>query len=280
MTNALYYGDNLAVMRESITTESVDLVYLDPPFNSNASYNVLFKSPAGTGSQAQIEAFEDTWHWGQEAEDAFDQVMRSGNTNAADMLRAVRSFLGDNDMMAYLAMMSVRLIELHRTLKPTGSIYLHCDPNASHYLKIVLDSIFLPENFLNEITWKRRYAHSDGNKYGNVADNLLFYAKSSTYTWNQPFQPYDSEYIETYYRYSDPDGRKWLSRSTTAPGGRGPTYDWNGHTRAWRYTRENMQILHDTGQLFLPRPDIQDSNSILIRCRECLLRTSGVILNH
>jgi site-specific DNA-methyltransferase (adenine-specific) len=105
--NALYYGDNLAVLRESIASESVDLVYLDPPFNSQANYNLLFKSPAGAGSEAQIEAFEDTWHWGHEAEDAFDQIMRSGNTNAADLVRAMRSFLGEADVMAYLAMMAV-----------------------------------------------------------------------------------------------------------------------------------------------------------------------------
>ncbi len=135
MANALYYGDNLRVLRDSIASESVDLIYLDPPFNSQATYNVLFRPPAGAQSQAQIEAFEDTWHWGQEAEDAFDQVLHSGNTNAADLLRAMRSFLGENDMMAYLAMMAVRLIELHRVLKPTGSLYLHCDPTASHYLK-------------------------------------------------------------------------------------------------------------------------------------------------
>jgi site-specific DNA-methyltransferase (adenine-specific) len=147
MANALYYGDNLDVLRDSIASESVDLIYLDPPFNSQANYNVLFRSPAGMQSQAQIEAFEDTWHWGQEAEDAFDQVLRSGNTNAADLLRAMRSFLGENDMMAYLAMMAVRLIELHRVLKPTGSLYLHCDPTASHYLKTVLDAIFGPTNF-------------------------------------------------------------------------------------------------------------------------------------
>ena len=134
MTNALYYGDNLDVLRDSIASNSVDLIYLDPPFNSNANYNVLFRSPAGAGSQAQIEAFEDTWHWGQEAESAFDGVMRSGNSDAADLLRAMRSFLGENDMMAYLAMMAVRLIELHRALKSTGSLYLHCDPTASHYL--------------------------------------------------------------------------------------------------------------------------------------------------
>ena len=182
MTNALYYGDNnLDVLRKEIRDESVDLVYLDPPFNSQATYNLLFRSPGGVGSQAQIEAFEDTWHWGQEAEWAFDQVLRSGNTTAADFLMAVRSSLGENDMMAYLAMMAVRLIELHRVLKPTGSLYLHCDPTASHYLRLLLDAVFGSGNFQNEITWKRRYAHSDGERYGNVADNILFYTKSDTY---------------------------------------------------------------------------------------------------
>jgi site-specific DNA-methyltransferase (adenine-specific) len=161
--NALYYGDNLAVLRESIASQSVDLVYLDPPFNSNASYNVLFKAPSGKQSQAQIEAFEDTWHWTADngAELAFDEVMRSGNTEAANMLRAIRAFLGENDMMAYLTMMAVRLLELHRVLKPTGSLYLHCDPTASHYLKILLDAVFGPQRFRNEIVWKRSSSHAD-----------------------------------------------------------------------------------------------------------------------
>ncbi len=131
MTNHLYYGDNLKVLRDEIADESVDLIYLDPPFNSNASYNVLFRSPAGDQSAAQIEAFDDTWHWGDEAEAAFQEVRRSGHTDAATMLEAMRSFLGMNDMMAYLAMMAVRLVELHRVLKPAGSLYLHCDPTAS-----------------------------------------------------------------------------------------------------------------------------------------------------
>ena len=161
--NHLYYGDNLRVLRDSIADESVDLVYLDPPFNSNASYNVLFKSPEGQESGAQIEAFDDTWHWGEASEQAFSEVLHSQNSDAAEMLRAMRSFLGENDMMAYLAMMAVRLIELHRVLKPTGSLYLHCDPTASHYLKILLDSIFGPRRFVNEITWKRTSAHSDAS---------------------------------------------------------------------------------------------------------------------
>ena len=152
MTNKLYYGDNLGVLRDSIADESVDLIYLDPPFNSNASYNVLFKAPGGRRqSQAQIEAFDDTWHWNESAERAFDEVLTGGHSDAAIMLKAMRSALGENDMMAYLAMMAVRLIELHRVLKPTGSLYLHCDPMASHYLKILLDSVFGVGNFKNEI---------------------------------------------------------------------------------------------------------------------------------
>jgi site-specific DNA-methyltransferase (adenine-specific) len=153
MTNGLYYGDNLAVLRESIADESVDLIYLDPPFNSNASYNILFKAPSGEQSQAQIEAFEDTWHWNESAERAFDEVVTGPHSDASIMLRAMRSALGENDMMAYLAMMAVRLIELHRVLKPTGSLYLHCDPTASHYLKVLLDAVFGPKQFLNEIIW-------------------------------------------------------------------------------------------------------------------------------
>ena len=145
--NRLYYGDNLQVLRDDIVDETIDLIYLDPPFNSNATYNVLFRAPGGEQSQAQIEAFGDTWHWTDEAERAFDEVMASGNTNAAEMLRAMRAFLKENDMMAYLTMMAVRLLELHRVLKPTGSLYLHCDPTASHYLKILLDAAFGAKNF-------------------------------------------------------------------------------------------------------------------------------------
>ena len=133
MTNKLYYGDNLGVLREHIADASVDLVYLDPPFNSNATYNVLFKAPDGVQSQAQIEAFDDTWHWTESAENAYWEVLHGENTNAAEMLKAMRGFLGENDMMAYLAMMAIRLTELHRVLKPTGSLYLHCDPTASQF---------------------------------------------------------------------------------------------------------------------------------------------------
>jgi site-specific DNA-methyltransferase (adenine-specific) len=149
--NTLYYGDNLTVLRNEIKDESVDLIYLDPPFNSQADYNILFRSTSGERSRAQIEAFEDTWHWGEEAERAFDEVMSGWSTEAAELLRALRAFLKENDMMAYLTMMAVRMLELRRVLKPTGSLYLHCDPTASHYLKILIDAIFGVANFRNEI---------------------------------------------------------------------------------------------------------------------------------
>ena len=219
MAHALYYGDNLHVLRDSIASESVDLIYLDPPFNSQATYNVLFRSPAGTQSQAQIEAFEDTWHWGQEAEDAFDQVLRSGNTNAADLLRAMRSFLGENDMMAYLAMMAIRLLELHRVLKPTGSLYLHCDPVASHYLKILLDSVFRPTNFRNEIIWKRTFAHGNvTRRLGDVTDTILYYVRGNNFKWIQPFKSLGSSEIDQKYPNRDADGRRWQSVTLRNPG--------------------------------------------------------------
>lgn len=197
--NALYYGDNLAVLRESIATESVALIYLDPPFNSQATYNLLFQSPTGEGSEAQIEAFDDTWHWGPEAADAFDQVIRSGNTNVADMLRAMRSFLGDNDMMAYLAMMAIRLIELRRVLKPNGSLYLHCDPAASHYLKIVLDSIFGKRHLRREIVWRSGWVSGFKTRTRNWIrnhDTIFYYLKGeeADCTFNKIYKPHGKNY--------------------------------------------------------------------------------------
>lgn len=176
--NQLFYGDNLAVLRAHVADASVDLIYLDPPFNSNATYNILFKSPTGASADAQIAAFEDSWHWNDTAESAFDEVARSGNTRAFDLLNAMRTFLGDNDMMAYLAMMAVRLLELHRVLKPTGSLYLHCDPTASHYLKLLLDGVFGKRNFRNEVIWcYRKWSVAQGQFVRNH-DVILFYSRT------------------------------------------------------------------------------------------------------
>jgi site-specific DNA-methyltransferase (adenine-specific) len=217
MPNKLFYGDNLSVLRESIGTESVDLIYLDPPFNSNASYNVLFKAPSGEQSQAQIEAFEDTWHWNDSAECAFDEVVTGPHSDATIMLKAMRSALGENDMMAYLAMMAVRLIELHRVLKPTGSLYLHCDPTASHYLKILLDAIFDARHFRNELIWKRTAAHSAAVRWGDVHDVILFYTKSDNFTWNMVLTEYDDEY-KNRHKNKDEKGELWADDNLTAPG--------------------------------------------------------------
>ncbi len=226
MGNKLHYGDNLHVLREHIADESVDLIYLDPPFNSNANYNILFKSPTGQDSDAQIEAFEDTWHWNDTAEAAFDDVMKSGNTKAFDLLNAMRSFLGKNDMMAYLSMMAIRLIELHRVLKPTGSLYLHCDPTASHYLKLLLDGVFGANCYRSEISWKRSSAHNDAKQgrvqYGNVRDIIFFYTKSSSdWQWNWLYTGYDQSYTDSAYRLQDSDGRRYRRDNLTAakPGG-------------------------------------------------------------
>ena len=214
--NHLFYGDNLQVLRDSIKDASVDLIYLDPPFNSNASYNILFKGPAGGNSAAQIEAFDDTWHWNDSAEAAYADVMRCGNAAASTMLRAMRSFLGDNDMMAYLAMMAVRLIELHRVLKPTGSLYLHCDPTASHYLKILLDAVFGAENFRNEIVWKRTSSHSSAKRWGPIHDTILFYSRGSDFCWNRTFESYSDDYVAKFYRQSDERGRYQVGDLTGA----------------------------------------------------------------
>lgn len=218
--NRLYYGDNLTVLRDSIADESVDLIYLDPPFNSNASYNVLFKAPSGEGSAAQIEAFDDTWHWNETAERAFDEVLTGPSSDAAILLKAMRSALGENDMMAYLAMMAARLVELHRVLKPTGSLYLHCDPTASHYLKILLDALFGPKCFANEIIWQRTTAHSGSKKFSRIHDVILYYRKGSKFIWNKPRGAYSDEYLDKYYKFDDGDGRLYWRADITGSGTR------------------------------------------------------------
>ena len=159
--NQLYYGDNLDVLRRHVGDQSVDLVYLDPPFNSSATYNVLFAERDGTQAASQIKAFEDTWKWDESAARVFQEVVEAGDQRVSQAMQAFRTFLADSDMLAYLAMMAPRVVELRRVLKSTGSLYLHCDPTASHYLKILLDAVFGPINFRSQITWKRTNVHSD-----------------------------------------------------------------------------------------------------------------------
>lgn len=261
MKNKLYYGDNLDVLRESVKDESVDLIYLDPPFNSNANYNVLFKSQGGEQSHAQIEAFEDTWHWTHEAENAFDEVMQGTNTDVAEMLRSMRLFLRENDMMAYLTMMTVRLIELHRVLKNTGSIYLHCDSTASHYLKIILDAVFGKENYRNEIIWKRtnnpKGSQFKDKKFGVYTDTIFFYTKSSDYLFelDRVRKPLSHQQMDKKYPKEDERGRYLeypILRSKTK--GDRPTlvYDYKGFTPpsyGWVVKKENLIKIDERGDL-------------------------------
>ena len=190
MQNRLYYGDNLEILRsrEYFPDACVDLIYLDPPFNSNRNYNVLFKAESGADSQAQITAFEDTWHWGEAAEETYHDIIINAPDKVSTAIEALLKLIDRNQMMAYLVMMTARLVELHRVLKPTGSLYLHCDPTASHYLKIVLDTIFGVEGFRNEIVWKRTSAHDLGAKqWPAVNDVILMYSKTDEWCWNRAF---------------------------------------------------------------------------------------------
>ena len=265
MRNTLFYGDNLSVLREHIPDESVDLVYLDPPFNSNASYNVLFKEKTGEESPAQIKAFTDTWEWTQEAERTFEHdIILNANTPSAvkDMITALRQFVGNNALMAYLVMMTPRLVELCRALKPTGSLYLHCDPTSSHYLKVLLDTVFGKDRFRNEITWKRTFSHGNvGRNFGSICDTLFWYGKSDDDTWNQLYTPFPEDYVERTFKHQDTDGRRWQSVTLRNPGPRpnlhypytasdGVTY--HPHPNGWTCNVERMKQYDRENRLHFP----------------------------
>ena len=207
--NTLYYGDNLDILRRYIADEAVDLIYLDPPFKSNQDYNVLFAEQNGSRSAAQIKAFEDTWRWDQAAARSFQEVVEAGG-RVSQVMQGFRQSLGENDTLAYLAMMAPRLVELRRVLKQNGSIYLHCDPTASHYLKMLMDAVFGPAAFRNEIVWKRTpFAGSSkarAMQFPRSHDVLLFYTKGPAWTWTQPTKPYSEEYLAR-FKWDDGDVR-------------------------------------------------------------------------
>ncbi len=216
--NLLYYGDNLDVLRERIEAESVDLIYLDPPFNSNRSYNVLFGNTHGEDARAQIEAFDDTWTWTPETEQLYVEMLSGGAPGrVADALQAMHGLLGEGEVMAYLAMMAARLVELHRVLKPTGSIYLHCDPTASHYLKVLMDAIFGTANFRNEIIWKRTNARSTDQRWPRIHDTLLFCSKGSSFKFKPTIVPADKAKLP-HTLITGPDGQKYQTFELTGAG--------------------------------------------------------------
>jgi len=272
-TNVLYYGDNLTILRnrDYFPDESVDLIYLDPPFSSKRDYNLLFKE-SDQLSEAQIKAFSDSWHWGESAEETFQDIQVNGPPKVGKLMGAMVEGIGRNDVTAYLVMMTVRLIELHRVLKKTGSLYLHCDPTASHYLKLVLDQVYGPPNFRNEVVWKRTTAHNDPGRYGANIDIILFYTKSITWTWNQIYREHDLDYLAR-FRHKAPDGRLWTDDNLTAKGlsGGGYEYEYKGIKSLWRCPIEKMQQLDAEGKLHFTKTGG-------IRLKRYLDENKGIVL--
>jgi DNA modification methylase len=255
--NTLYYGDNLDILRRYVADESVDLIYLDPPFNSNADYNVLFAEKDGTQAHAQIKAFKDTWTWDQEAYREYSEVVQSGHGRLAKCLKGIHDFLGTSDMMAYLAMMAVRLIELRRVLKPTGSIYLHCDDSGCHYLKLLMDAAFGPECYRNEIIWQRTNAHNTAGRFGRVHDVILFYGKSKSPKWNRVYLEYGEQQLSRYKE--DEEGRLYTGQDLTAsrPNSNSGKFEWRGTkpppSRGWGYTLEQLEKWYSQGRILLKK---------------------------
>jgi site-specific DNA-methyltransferase (adenine-specific) len=258
--NTLFYGDNLPILREYIPDGSIDLIYLDPPFNSSRTYNVLFKDESGHESDAQITAFEDTWHWNQTAEDTFYEIVQEGPVHVSRMIRALREFIGTNQMMAYLVMMAARLTELYGVLRPTGSLYLHCDPTASHYLKIIMDTVFGSGAFKNEIIWERSAPKGHAfTRYPSTHDVLLFYAKSPESVWNTQYVGHRAEYLESHYSNVEPEtGRRYTLDNLLNPNKDRPnlTYEFppnSGSVRVWRWTKERMMQAWSDGRVVIPQ---------------------------
>jgi DNA modification methylase len=241
----------------------VDLIYLDPPFNSNRSYNVLFKETSGSASGAQVEAFEDTWHWGDAAAETYEQLISGPNQDVARVVRAMVEGLGHNDVTAYLTVMAVRLVELRRVLRPSGSLWLHCDPTAGHYLKVILDAVFGPRRFIDQVVWKRSAAHSDvtqgARHFGRISDLLLIYAAGDDYIWNNLYTPYNENYVRTFYRHIEPGtGRRYrLDNLTAAKPGGDTLYEWRGtrpyRGRYWAYSKAKMEEFETQGRIYYPK---------------------------
>ena len=242
VNRTLWTGDNLDVMR-GMNSASVDLIYLDPPFNSNRDY------AAPIGSEAAGAAFKDTWTL-SDVDLAWHGEIAEKSPPVYSIISAAGEAHGKS-MQSYLIMMAVRLLEMHRLLKNMGSIYLHCDSTAGHYLKTLMDAVFGQRNFRSDITWRRTNAKGLSHKgYPNNADSLLYYSKGENFSWNRPYRPHDEDYVKKFYRYQDKaTGRKYRMSDLTNPNRDRPnlTYEWNGHLRVWRWTKERMQAAHDKG---------------------------------
>ena len=234
----IWTGDNLGIMR-GMNSDSVDLIYLDPPFNSKANY------AAPIGSQAAGAAFKDTWTL-QDVDVAWLDLIEAKHPK---LHRVIRAAMSSSDK-SYLIYMAVRLLELHRLLKPTGSVYLHCDPTMSHYLKLVTDAVFGRNNFRNEIIWKRFNFHADARRFGAISDRILFYSKGDRYMFNRVRVPYSQAYIESKFKHRDSSGRRYRLDNLNPPGGRGPVYEFNGITKPWRFKKQKMMQLDAEGRVY------------------------------
>ncbi|HOH98543.1 MAG TPA: DNA methyltransferase [Candidatus Cloacimonadota bacterium] len=280
--NTLYYGDNLDIMKNHLRDESVDLIYLDPPFQSGRNYNIIFRPEKDgvKGATSQIETFEDTWLWSEKAQDEYLGLITGKLTKSPppqrliDLMKAMRSYLDACPLMAYLCMMAPRLLEMKRVLKPTGSIYLHCDPTASHYLKLLMDAVFEPKNYRNEITWKRTTAHNDPKRFGANTDTILYYTKTDSYKWIPQFIEHGDAYKK---RFSgvDPDGRRWTDDNLSAKGlsGGGYEYEYKGVTSLWRVPLSTMERLDSENKLHFT--NTKDPSKIGIRLKRYLDENKG-----
>jgi len=272
--NTLYYGDNLDILKNEIADETVDLIYLDPPFQSGRNYNIIFRPEKDgiKGATSQIETFEDTWQWSQKAQDEYEDLIMGKLTRLhppqklIDLMKAMRSYLEECPLMAYLCMMAPRLLEMKRVLKPTGSIYLHCDPTASHYLKLLMDAVFGPRNYRNEITWKRTTAHNDPRRYGANTDIILFYSKSDNYKWIPQYVEHGEEYLKR-FKGIDPDGRRWVDDNLSAKGlsGGGYEYEYKGVTSLWRVPLSTMERLDSENKLHFTNVNNPDKKGIRLK---------------
>ena len=259
----LYYGDNLDILTRYIADVSVDLVYLDPPFNSAQNYNAFFEEKDGTAAAAQIQAFKDTWEWNEDSRKAYDALSLRAD-KLGNVMRAFMEILGPTDMMAYLAMMAPRLVELRRVLKPTGSLYLHCDPTASHYLKLLLDAVFGKDCYRNEITWKRRVGMSSAvhasNRFGTITDIIFFYARSEDAEFHPQYNKDDPDYqryIEERFTMADENGRLFQPTSLVNPALRpNLIYEYKGYQppgNGWMITKEKMAQWDKEGRIYFPK---------------------------
>jgi len=287
MPNTLYYGDNLDILRRKVRDETVDLCYIDPPFNSKRNYFQIYNNIGKDDqAQAQAQAFIDTWTWNELAMAGFQEIITNYEgrytRQTIELLKGLRAVLGDGGLLAYLVSMTQRVNEIQRVLKPTGSFYLHCDPTASHYLKLVLDSVFCARggDYVNEITWKRTSNHNDSKRnFSNLNDIIFLYVKSNAYLFNPQHTSYSQDYIKTNFRYKDEDGRFYSSDNLRSPNPRpNLTYDYKGykpHANGWTVSRERMEELDKQDRLIFP-----SSHTGRIRVKKYLDEMPGVVIGN